>query len=86
MDRLLGVKQFMLCDVSAGVHLSRAALKFTHVAVGVEGVAHYFKRQLATLEGLLNEYRNRHGHVHAHALEKALAVILELFIYSETNL
>ena len=86
MDRLLGVKQFMLCDVSAGVHLSRAALKFTHVAVGIEGVAHYFKGQFTTLEGLLYEYSNCHGHVHAHALEETLAVILELFIYSETNL
>jgi hypothetical protein len=86
MCRLLGFEQFMLGDVAMGIHVAGAAFEFAHVAVGVEGVANNFKGQLATLEGLLYEYRNRHGHVHAHALEKTLSIGLELVVYSETNL
>jgi len=38
MCRLLGFEQFMLCDVSAGIHVAGAALKLEHVTIGVEWV------------------------------------------------
>ena len=76
----------MLGYGSVGVRVAGAALELARVALGIEGIAYHFKGQFAALEGLLYEYRDCHRHVHAHTLEKTLAVGLELVVYAETNL
>jgi hypothetical protein len=80
MNKLPDIEQFVLDGVSASIHIVGAAREFSHVVFGIEGVAQYFKRQLASLEGLLYEYRNRYRHIHAHTFEKTLTVGLELVI------
>ena len=55
----------MLDDVSR-IHFAGTAFKFADVAFTVEQITKNLKRQFAALDGLLEKYRNRNGHIHAH--------------------
>lgn len=53
-------------DGVSRVHFAGAAFKLADVAFTVERIAKNLKGQFAALDGLLEKYRNRNGHIHGH--------------------